>query len=587
MSSFAPLQFLKSAWNPLVWTAVDNETDTRTSLIIYNGAVNTLPLDTGQYEVNCIMMHQAEKQLYSNVGTVDVPNWAPFGPGSQYPQPLIPGTFLFTDGVSVYWSTALVGQVQYNGVNLNQYGILNFKNFLVATNDVPNTRVNVDLDVVGLANDSTFINALLANSSFISGISTALLSLSSFISSLISTLLSNSTFISGIVNIVNTNGSIQIDLSTQVTGLLNGTHIDQSTLNLSSIGGTINLNTQTTGTLGLGNGGTGASLSDPNYNAAWVWDDTTNATRLAHLSGLTYNSATNTLSVGGAGRVADGFSLPSYRYQVTTGPTVDNVQFPSQQIIKFGKYIFFGQTSTNPGSGTFPRSYRVYELDSVTGEAYSISAPFVQNPYSSNYSMALYSSFDESLLYHAYYNSGLSGPGPVYNITMNVDVYDTNLNLVNSFTGTVGTGADTSGLRSMFVIGNTAYLSTGTNINTFTLSAGTITAGASAGSTTFRQATYDGSYLWTISSNGTTFGKYTVSGTTITPVSATFKYPVASGSLGLYTSCDIGYGIYLGNNLFGIWTPDTIGIAGSTNGSPAYLIAQENARCTLREFPLP
>ena len=294
--SFALPQFMQSPWNNLVWTAIDNDTDTRTSLIIYNGLANTLPLDTGQYEVNCIMMHQAEKQLYSNIGTVDTPSWAPFGPGSQYPQPLVPGTFLFTDGSTVYWSTALVGQVQYNAVNLNQYGIINFKNFLVASNDVPNTRINVDLDVVALANDTTFINTLLANSAFISGISTALLALSSFISSLISTLLANSTFISGIVNIVNNNGSIQIDLSTQVTGLLNGSYIDQSTLNLGSIGGTLDLSTQVTNTLGLNHGGTGANLSDPNYDAVWVWDDTTNATRLAHISGLTYNSATNTLT---------------------------------------------------------------------------------------------------------------------------------------------------------------------------------------------------------------------------------------------------------------------------------------------------
>lgn len=224
--SFALPQFMQSPWNNLVWTAIDNETDTRTSLIIYNGAANTLPTDTGQYEVNCIMMHQAEKQLYSNIGTIDVPSWAPFGPGSAFPQPLVPGTFLFTDGATVYWSTALVGQVQYNAANLNQYGILNFKNFLVASNDVPNTRINVDLDIVSLANDTTFINALLANSSFISGISTALLALSSFISSLISTLLANSTFISGITNIVNTSTSTSINLSSQVTGVLPVANID-------------------------------------------------------------------------------------------------------------------------------------------------------------------------------------------------------------------------------------------------------------------------------------------------------------------------------------------------------------------------
>jgi len=212
MSTFAPLQFLKSAQNPLVWTAVDNGTDSRTSLIIYTGNANTLPSDTGLYEVNCIMMHQAEKQLYSNTGTSVTPIWKAFGPGSAFPQPLVPGTFLFTDGATVYWATSLVGQVQYNGSNLNTYGILNFNDLLVATNDVPNSRINVDLDVVSLANDITFIDELTSNTTFISNVATSLVS--------------NSTFISSVVNIVNTNPSISIDLSTQVTGILSPTNID-------------------------------------------------------------------------------------------------------------------------------------------------------------------------------------------------------------------------------------------------------------------------------------------------------------------------------------------------------------------------
>ena len=54
-----------------------------------------------------------------------------------------------------------------------------------------------------------------------------------------------------------------------------------------------------TGTLSLARGGSGASLSDPGFNAVWVWDDTTNATRLAQLSGISYDSGTNTLTASG------------------------------------------------------------------------------------------------------------------------------------------------------------------------------------------------------------------------------------------------------------------------------------------------
>lgn len=201
MSTFAPLQFLKSAQNPLVWTAVDNGTDSRTSLIIYTGNANTLPSDTGLYEVNCIMMHQAEKQLYSNIGNAVTPSWAAFGPGSAFPQPLVPGTFLFTDGVSVYWATSLVGQVQYNGSNLNTYGILNFNDLLVASNDVPNSRINVDLDVVSLASNTTFISNLESN-----------LSLQNIGGSLNWSQINQST--------------VSVDLSTQVTGSISIGNID-------------------------------------------------------------------------------------------------------------------------------------------------------------------------------------------------------------------------------------------------------------------------------------------------------------------------------------------------------------------------
>lgn len=51
--------------------------------------------------------------------------------------------------------------------------------------------------------------------------------------------------------------------------------------------------------IALADGGTGSSLSDPGANAVFVWDDTTNATRLATLSGLSYDSGTNVLTAAG------------------------------------------------------------------------------------------------------------------------------------------------------------------------------------------------------------------------------------------------------------------------------------------------
>lgn len=117
MASYAPVKFLQTAWNTDVWTAVDNDTDSLnlvTSFILYTGPVSTFPADLGQYATNCIMMHQANVQLYSNISTNGTPDWKPFGPGSsQIPTPLIPGEFLTNDGTSLFWS--LVGA---SGINI-------------------------------------------------------------------------------------------------------------------------------------------------------------------------------------------------------------------------------------------------------------------------------------------------------------------------------------------------------------------------------------------------------------------------------------------------------------------------------------
>ena len=75
----------------------------------------------------------------------------------------------------------------------------------------------------------------------------------------------------------------------------------------------------------LADGGTGASLSDPGANAVMVWDDTTNAVRLALLSGLTYDSGTNTLTASGGG----GGTLTKATWAFPAGafPTSDNVLY--------------------------------------------------------------------------------------------------------------------------------------------------------------------------------------------------------------------------------------------------------------------
>lgn len=61
----------------------------------------------------------------------------------------------------------------------------------------------------------------------------------------------------------------------------------------------------------LADGGTGASLSDPNYDAMFVWDDTAGLSRLAQIgTGLTYDTYTNILSTTGNAHVIEYSGTP-------------------------------------------------------------------------------------------------------------------------------------------------------------------------------------------------------------------------------------------------------------------------------------
>lgn len=174
------------------------------------------------------------------------------------------------------------------GVAVTQRSIINLTNLLTAT-DVGG-KTQLDINTANLANDNTFIT----------------------------TLVGNSTFITGIVNIVNNAGAaIQIDLATQVTGVLSPTNIDvtalagdttfinalEPNLDLANIGGDLDLASQVgTSILPLANGGTASNLTDPGANKLWGWDDTDNAIGFWTLgSGLSYDHATHTISSTGSG----------------------------------------------------------------------------------------------------------------------------------------------------------------------------------------------------------------------------------------------------------------------------------------------
>jgi len=102
-NSFAPVQLLRTDWNPDIWTAFDNGTDQRTMYAVTMNP-SVLPTDKNKYGVGCVLIVNATAQIYLNVGTTNIPNWQPFGPGSGLPLPFIPGYFLTNDGTTAYWA---------------------------------------------------------------------------------------------------------------------------------------------------------------------------------------------------------------------------------------------------------------------------------------------------------------------------------------------------------------------------------------------------------------------------------------------------------------------------------------------------
>lgn len=186
--------------------------------------------------------------------------------------------------------------IENSGVAVTQRDTINLSNLLTASDSGGKTALTIN--TTNLGNDATLIATLESNIDLAN--LQGLLDLSTQVTGQLNASNINITDLESTLDLANIAG--QINLTTQVTGQLDAANIDQASLDLSMIGGDLDLSTQVgTSILPLANGGTGANLSDPGYDAVYVWDDTNNETRLAQLSGLSYDSATNTLSSSGAG----------------------------------------------------------------------------------------------------------------------------------------------------------------------------------------------------------------------------------------------------------------------------------------------
>ena len=80
--SVAPLQLLKSEFNPLVYVALDNTTDKYVSIAYFYGTTGTTPSDA-YFTKGALLVHATDGTLYQNTANDgDTPSWGIIGAGS-------------------------------------------------------------------------------------------------------------------------------------------------------------------------------------------------------------------------------------------------------------------------------------------------------------------------------------------------------------------------------------------------------------------------------------------------------------------------------------------------------------------------
>lgn len=192
--------------------------------------------------------------------------------------------------------------VQEDAVSLPQRPRLNFINFFNLADNALNVSTDVDLDVVAIANDATFVTTLVANNSF----TTQLANNNNFITNLTS----NATFITNIV----TSSGVQTGLQFQDEGVNLGTSGTADTLDFVGTGITATrIGNTVTVTVGSGSSQAGIQFQDEGVNLGTSGTvDTTDFVG----AGVTATRIGNTLTVTIPGSSVltiqdDGVALPN------------------------------------------------------------------------------------------------------------------------------------------------------------------------------------------------------------------------------------------------------------------------------------
>lgn len=371
-SSYAPLQFLRSPWNRDVYTAIDNQIDGRTVLVLYLGAASTLPAELQKYNIGCVLIHKDEKQIYLNTGNDVTPTWESFGPGtSALPTPFVAGQYLTNDGVDAFWSLIDLA----TGVD----GLLDSDH----------------IDLSDLANNSDFIDYLIANTYFTDSLS------------------NDSNFLTNLITNLNTGGLLAV-VADGVTITGTGTTLDP----LVAVGSTptpvldIQLN--------------GVSVEDP--------VDTINFIAPA---GTVTSPSTGVVDVDLTSTI------------IGTNGIVDRISNVGNSDNKF---LFIGSYLLQFSSTAIGGTYFLYERDSITGQYVGlgqVSVGAVPSPFLSG----LYNlSTDGIKLYGLVSSSGPNSWG-IFEIDITTGNVLTTLCVINT---TYLTGG--GNMQSYFISGGKAYL---------------------------------------------------------------------------------------------------------------------------------
>lgn len=283
-------------------------------------------------------------------------------------------------------------------------------------------------------------------------------------------------------------------------------------------------------------------------------------------------------SGGSIGDFYNGSEFYFANYSAVGNPTFSSGSLPNGNLWKFNDYLII-ETDNYPSPGQTSKGYDVLKIDPTTGNYARITQPWTL----STTPLRIGNMFIDETQSKMYieYVAVTSSEDLV------IDEFDSTFTNTNTYRFTGNIHSMYFG-RNLLKIGSAFYsevqqLLSGT-ISTlqtyrFDISGSTLINPTATNLPSLQQASWDGTNVWSLGA------KYTVSGVTFTPVSAT--YPTPPPSSAVISGLDV-YGIQIIDGKYCIWQP-----TGSYFNNTVYTGTLNNytygeiAQATLRQYPLP